>query len=303
MIEQLTISVEDLGVRLDTLLSRHFPDHSRTYFQNLIENGGVLLNNLPIKKRAKLSLGDELAITFAPTCAIDVRPENIPLEILYEDEHLLAVNKPVSMVVHPAPGSMSGTFANALLHHCQTLNPEEFETNRPGIVHRLDKDTSGVLLAAKTKLAHQKLVEAFAARQVEKTYLGICCGVPKEGIFSAPIQRHPIHRKLMTVSEEGKEAISHFRVLAKKKGLCLVEVGLHTGRTHQIRVHLKALNCPILGDAAYGSRHSNQSYRAERQMLHASRLKLTHPITSIPLEMTAPPPEDMKNFIALIERS
>lgn len=297
---KVTITEHDLGARIDKLLSIHFPDYSRTYFQQLIESEAVLLNGHPIKKRYTPEKGDEIVVHFSPLPPLDVSPEDIPLEILYEDEHMIAINKPAGMVVHPAPGAPTGTFANALLHHCNNIDRAEFDPLRPGIVHRLDKDTSGVLLGAKTRQAHQKLTEQFSQREVEKTYLAICCGVPKEGLFSAPIKRHPIRRKEMAISSEGKEAISHFTILRRKEGLSLIEVGLITGRTHQIRVHLKAQNCPVLGDPLYGSISLNNKYRVEGQLLHAHKMVLTHPISEVPLELIAPIPPSMKNFIDLI---
>ena len=286
---------------MDKLLSSHFPEHSRSYFQYLIEEDFVLINGHPVKKQHRAHLGDEIAISFEHTPPLDVQPEAIPLDILYEDAHLLAVNKSAGMVVHPAPGSPSGTFANALLHHCKELSCEDFEALRPGIVHRIDKDTSGVLLAEKTLEAHQKLVEKFSNREVEKIYLAICCGVPKEGEFSAPIKRHPVHRQQMTVSCDGKEAVSHFKILGRRKSLSLVQVKLITGRTHQIRVHLRHMNCPLLGDATYGSPSLNQDYRAQRQMLHAHSIKIKHPFSEMLLEAIAPIPPDMQKFIELIQ--
>jgi 23S rRNA pseudouridine1911/1915/1917 synthase len=301
--DKILIEKESLGKRIDQFLASHFPKHSRTYFQYLIDENYVLINGLPVKKQHKIEEGDLVEIDFQMPPILDVKPEAIDLDILYEDEAILVVNKPAGMVVHPAPGAYSGTFANALLHHCKQLNPEEFETLRPGIVHRLDKDTTGVLIAAKTIVAHRKLIEQFAARTVEKSYLAICCGVPKEGEYSAPIKRHPIRRKEMTVSREGREAITHFKVLARRNGLSLVEAKLITGRTHQIRVHLKSMNCPILGDPVYGSSSLNQKYKAERQMLHAHRLKLCHPLSDTSLEWIAPIPSEMKNFIELFDQA
>ncbi len=300
MSDKLTVSTEDLGQRLDKFLAKHFPEHSRSYFQYLIDEDFVLLNGLPVKKQKKLEKGDEVEVTFQLTPQLDVQPEAIDLDVLYEDANLLAINKPAGMVVHPAPGAYTGTFANALLHHCKTLNPEEFDRLRPGIVHRLDKNTTGVLLAAKNLKTHKKLIELFSSRQIEKKYLVVCAGVPKSGEYSAPIKRHPIHRTEMTVSQDGKEAITQFKVLARRQGLSLVEATLITGRTHQIRVHLKDMNCPVLGDPTYGSSSVNKKYGVERQMLHAHSLKLTHPISETSLEVFAPIPPDMKNFIDLI---
>lgn len=302
MTDTLLITEEDIGQRLDKILKAHFPEHSRTYFQYLIEEECVLVNGLLVKKQYRPTVGDEIEISFQLTPEIDVKPEAIPLDILYEDDHLLIVNKPAGMVVHPAPGSPTGTFANALLYHCQQLNPADFDSLRPGIVHRLDKDTTGVLIGVKTLQAHKKMIEKFSSRAIEKRYLAICCGVPKEGELSAPIKRHPIRRQEMTVSEEGKEAISRFKILHRNNGLCLVEVQLITGRTHQIRVHLKHMNCPLLGDPIYGSKSLNQKYKADRPMLHAHSIKFTHPISGIPLEITAPIHPEMKNFIEFIQQ-
>lgn len=294
--DQLLITEEDLGERIDKLLKRHYPEYSRTYFTYLIEKNLVLLNGEPIKKRFIPSIGDTLTVFFEPPPLLDVEPENIPLNILYEDEHLLIVNKPAGMVVHPAPGAYSGTFANALLYHCKELEKSQFEPLRPGIVHRLDKDTTGVLIAAKTPQAHQKLTQLFAERKIEKRYIAICNGVPPAGEFSAAIKRHPVHRTEMAVDETGKEAISSFKILEKKPLYSIVEVQLITGRTHQIRVHLKHLNCPILGDPVYGSNSLNQRYALTRQMLHASSIQFVHPFTSSLVHIVAPLPDDMKKF-------
>lgn len=299
----ILVPQEHLGKRLDKFLTSHFPKHSRTYFQYLIDENHVLVNGLPVKKQRKMEKGDLVEVDFQLTPVLDVKPEAIDLDILFEDDHIIAVNKPAGMVVHPAPGSYTGTFANALLHHCKELDPEQFQQLRPGIVHRLDKDTTGVLIAAKTNEAHQKLVEQFASRELDKQYLVICCGVPKEGNYSAPIKRHPMRRKEMTVDSEGKEAITHFSVLAKRNDLTLVSAKLITGRTHQIRVHLKSMNCPVLGDPVYGSSSLNQKYKATRQMLHAHRLKLQHPLSDVLLEWIAPVPLEMKNFIELFDQA
>lgn len=298
MTESFVVSEKELGLRLDKLLTDRFPSHSRTYFQELIENEKVLINGLFVKKRYPLAEGDEVSVAFQELERLSVEPEAIELDILFEDDAMIVINKPAGMVVHPAPGSYSGTFANALMHHC-SLNIEDFEELRPGIVHRLDKDTSGILVGAKTRLAHQKLASQFASRTVEKHYLAICMNAPKEGRFSAPIKRHHLKRKEMTIDPEGKEAISEFTLLAKKENLSLVEAKLITGRTHQIRVHLKAMNCPILGDLTYGIENSY----AKRQMLHAHKLQLTHPLHGNLMNLIAPPPPDMQNFIDLIHEA
>lgn len=292
--ENVIVTDEMIQQRLDRLLCMQFPTYSRTYFQYLIEQGFVLVNGLPIKKKDKPKAGDEIEICFQLTPEISLEPENIPLDILYEDEHLLAINKPVGMVTHPAPGHYSKTFVHGLLYHCKSL--PQSDTLRPGIVHRLDKDTSGILLAAKTSEAHQKLVEMFCERKLEKTYLALCVGTPGNGTIEAPIKRHPTRRKEMAVDPAGKPATSICNVMAFDGKLSLVEVQLITGRTHQIRVHLKHKGAPILGDPIYGAPAWNKKYEASRQMLHAYRLKLRHPLTGVLLDLKAPLPEDFKKI-------
>lgn len=285
--------VENLSQkRLDKLLSDRFPEKSRTYFQYLIEENCVCLNGKPVKKRIIPQKGDEIEVFFRLTPEISLEPENIPLDILYEDEHILAVHKPPGMVVHPAAGNPSKTFVNALIYHCKNI-ASVGSSLRPGIVHRLDKDTSGVLLAAKTETAHRNLITAFSKRKMKKQYLAICEGKPQNGLLQTFIARHPVKRKEMCVAEQGKEAISNIHVLAynEKKSLVLVEP--LTGRTHQIRVHLSHLKAPILGDIVYG-KHSSD---ASRQCLHAYRLSFLHPITKAPMDIVAPLPLDMKKLI------
>lgn len=306
MIEQdelnysFTVSVEEAKSRLDKLLSIHFPSYSRTYFQFLIEQGCVLVNGVPLKKREIPRVGDEIEVCFLLTPELSLEPQNIPLDILYEDEHLIAVNKPAGMVVHPAPGHPDQTFVNALLYHCQSLPTTD--PLRPGIVHRLDKDTSGVLLAAKTVQTHGKLVSLFAERKIKKYYLAVCIGTPQEGLIDAPICRHPIHRKEMTVSfANGKEAKSFCKILSQHPPLSLVEIELLTGRTHQIRVHLKHRGTPVLGDLVYGSASANKKFQAKRQMLHAHHVEFVHPMTGISLKLIAPPSKDILTYMEVFE--
>lgn len=294
-LELFCVGEEEEGIRLDLLLAKRFPHLSRSYFQRLIEDGFVLVNGERTKKRDIPEEGDEIEVCFQVTPELSLEPENIPLDILYEDPYLIAINKPAGMVVHPAPGHWSGTFVNALIHHCKTCpTPDPL---RPGIVHRIDKDTSGILIAAKTVEAHQALVTLFAERKVEKLYLCICVGKPANGLVTAPIGRHPVHRKEMAVLPDGKEAMTHFSVAAFNQRLSFVVARPKTGRTHQIRVHLKHLGTPILGDGIYGSMKINLALGAPRQLLHAYRLILPHPITGLPLQITAPIPEDMKEWM------
>lgn len=301
-LETLFITKEEQGERLDKILAERYRNvQSRTYFQKLIEDQLVLLNGIPVKKRARPQEGDEVEVQFLLVPEISLEPEDIPFAILYEDEHLIAINKPAGLVVHPAPGHWKGTFVNGLLFHCQkqgvALSSLD-KTHRPGIVHRLDKDTTGVLVAAKTTQAHQKLVELFSTRQVHKEYLAICIGNPGRGTVDAPIARHPTDRKKMAiVPEGGRPAMSHYVTEALDKELSLVRIQLVTGRTHQARVHLKHLGCPVLGDPTYGSVRANERFRVLRQMLHAEVLKFAHPMTGTTLWLKAPPPPDLQQWI------
>lgn len=298
----ITVTEEDVGLRLDKILANRFQEvRSRTYFERLIADGNVTLNNAPVKKRIKPNAGDEVAVTFVLSPEVQLDAEPIPLDILFEDAHLLVVNKPSGMVVHPAPGNWTGTFVNALLYHCKTLEPSG-EAFRPGIVHRLDKETSGVLVAAKTSLAHQRLVHLFASRQVHKEYLAICVGNPGEGTVDAAIGRHPRHRKLMAVvTEGGRDAITKYRTLAISEDLSLVHIELITGRTHQARVHMRHRGTPVLGDPTYGSAGANQRYKRTRQMLHAQQIRFIHPITGEQLTLVAPLPADMQALVEMLK--
>lgn len=296
----LIVTEEEAGERLDKILASRFKEvYSRTYFQYLIDEQLVLLNGAPVRKRIKPQAGDEIEVEFASTPEIQLTPEPIPLEILYEDEHLLVINKSAGLVVHPAPGNWSGTFVNGLLYHCSQLSVPEGSL-RPGIVHRLDKETSGVLVAAKTLEMQQKLTALFASRQVYKEYWAICVGRPADGEVSAPIGRHPIHRKQMAIVPTGKPAISFIKTLGWNEKLSAVQVVIATGRTHQIRVHLKYKGTPVLGDALYGNTSVNHYYNAQRQLLHAATVKFQHPLTGQALKFHAPPPFDMLRFMRKI---
>lgn len=293
------INENEADTRIDKILADRYKDvQSRTYFQFLIANNHVLINGKQIKKQHRPKTGDEVEVRFILTPELDLKAEKIPLDIIYEDQYIIVINKPVGMVVHPAPGNWTGTFVNGLLYHCQELKDNMSNNNvRPGIVHRLDKETSGVLIAAKDPIAHQRLVEMFAERKVYKEYLAVCLGNPGKGTINAPIGRHPVNRKLMAVIESGRPAVTHYESIAKDDKLSLVKLILETGRTHQIRVHLKYLKTPILGDASYGSTQSNEHYKVSRQLLHARLLRLKHPITGEELGFEAPVPDDMKVFL------
>jgi 23S rRNA pseudouridine1911/1915/1917 synthase len=298
------VSEEEAKERLDKLLFQHFEkEQSRSYFQRLINDECITVDGKVVKKQFRPKPGSEIAVQFTLVQEVSLEPEDIPLQILWEDEHLLIANKPAGMVVHPAPGNWTGTFANALLFHCGTTLKQD-ATLRPGIVHRLDKQTSGCIVAAKNLKAQQALVKLFADRQVDKEYIAVCLGAPKEKVtIDASIGRHPIHRKQMMVREEGgRTAITHLERLASDSKRSVVRLLLETGRTHQIRVHLKHHGTPILGDSTYGKEQSNRHYGVDRQMLHAYRLAFKHPVTGESLSVKAPIPPDMQRVIETIDR-
>ncbi len=290
--ENIIVSAEESGTRIDKILANRFREiRSRSYFQYLIKEEAVLLNGEPVKKQTRPIEGDEIQVEFILTPEIPIKPQPIPLDILYEDDHIIAVNKQPGLVVHPAPGNWTGTFVNALLYHCKEL--PNGGTLRPGIVHRLDKDTSGVLIAAKTGEAHQHLVQMFSDRSIKKEYLALCLGNPGKGTIDAPIGRHPVHRKQMTCIDTGRAARTHYETISNHENVSIVKVDLETGRTHQIRVHMQKINCPILGDSVYGSEKVNKKLGLKRQMLHASRTSFIHPITHEKIDLSAELPDDM----------
>jgi len=296
--ESIIIEQQEAGKRLDKLLADRFSDHSRTYFQYLLEKHLVLLNGEVAKKRVIAALGDEIKIAFTLTPEISLEPEEIALDILYEDEELLVINKPAGMVVHPGAGHPSHTFVNALLYHCSQLRVHKGVSYRPGIVHRLDKDTTGVLLAAKNEKVQEKLTALFSSRQVEKEYVAICIGNPGERRIETNIGRHPTQRKEMAVLEgKGKQAITEVKTVSFDGRFSVVFLGLKTGRTHQLRVHLQYIKTPILGDPTYGNVALNKKQKVTRPLLHAKRICFAHPITGKRIEVCAPIAEDMRQFI------
>ncbi len=278
------------GVRLDQFLVGMVATHSRARLQDLIRGGHVRVNLAEAKPNTRLKERDRVEVREPAAVVVETRAEEIALEVLFEDEDLVVVNKAPGMVVHPAAGNWEGTLVNALLHHCGALSSIGGE-QRPGIVHRLDKETSGCLVAAKNDMAHQHLSAQFAGRSVSKVYLALAAGrfAQLSGRIEAPIGRHPVDRKKMAVLEEGKgrSARTDWRVLGDLKAGTLVECTLHTGRTHQIRVHLRHVGHPLVGDEVYGRR---SGFR--RQMLHAWKLGFTHPRTGVPLSLVSPIPAD-----------
>lgn len=286
--------------RLDIFLREKFPKVSRGAIQRLLAEGRIQVNGRPARPTHHPRAGEVVTIEWPEARLAAAQPEAMPLDVLYEDDDFLVINKPAGLVVHPAAGHAGGTLVNALLHHCAGRLSGIGGVARPGIVHRLDKDTSGCLVVAKNDEAHLKLSEQFARREVVKIYQAIVCGrMPREaGEMDAPIARHPLQRKRMSVAKAGgREARTSYRVLEQLPDVACVEMRLHTGRTHQIRVHLEHLGCPVLGDAVYGRRQNQRlkaatGYVAPRQLLHAAKLELAHPRTGRRMTFKAAPPED-----------
>ncbi|MGP8198068.1 MAG: RluA family pseudouridine synthase [Limisphaerales bacterium] len=286
--------------RLDTFLRAKFPSVSRVAIQRLLEEGRIQVNGRPAKPAHHPRAGETISVCWPEARADKAQAEDIPLDILHEDDDLLVLNKPAGLVVHPAAGHATHTLVNALLHHCAGRLSGIGGVARPGIVHRLDKDTSGCLVVAKNDAAHLALSEQFAGRQVLKVYQAIVCGrMPRaEGEIITSIARHAVQRKRMAVTAGGgRQAHTSYRVLQQLKDVARVELRLHTGRTHQIRVHLEHLGCPVLGDLIYGKRQNLRlkqasGYVAPRQLLHAAKLGLIHPRTHRRMTFAAPLPED-----------
>jgi 23S rRNA pseudouridine1911/1915/1917 synthase len=291
--------------RLDSWLRTRYPEVSRGTIQRLIEEGHIRVNGKTVKPTHTPRAGEEVAVQWPEPRPAEAQPEDIPLDVLYEDEALVVVNKPPGLVVHPASGHEKQTLVNALLHHCRGQLSGIAGVARPGIVHRLDKDTSGCMVAAKTDETHLALSAQFASRKVEKVYHAIVCGfvARDQGEITAAIARHCSHRKVMAVDDEfGREAHTSYRVLERLRESTLAEARLHTGRTHQIRVHFKFLGYPLVGDATYGQRQNARladltGYTAPRQMLHARRLAFIHPRTGKRMAFEAPRPADFEEAL------
>ena len=289
--------------RLDKVLQERYPDFSRSRIEGLIKAGFVTVNGAVAEKAGqKVAETDEIGVEIPPPVPAEPQPEDIPLTVVFEDEHMLVVDKAPGMVVHPAPGHFTGTLVNALLHHCPDLSGIG-GVARPGIVHRLDQDTSGLLVVAKTQAAMDGLTRAFAShKSLTKTYLAVCHGRPRldAGRIENLIGRHPVDRKRMAIVEKnGKLAITNWKVLGPgRAGTSLVECVIETGRTHQIRVHMASLGCPVIGDRVYGKGALDRKLEPvpERQMLHAWRLKLWHPVFGVEMSLEAPIPSDMKPY-------
>lgn len=291
--------------RADKALAASFPEHSRSAWQRALDGGNVTRAGVPLGKKDEVSAGDALELEMPEVVPMDLTPADIPLDILMEDEHMLVINKAAGMVVHPGAGTGGDTLVHALLHHCAGSLSGIGGVERPGIVHRLDRETTGVMVVAKSDAAHRGLAEQFAERSLKKEYIALVSGVPRllSGVVDQPIERDVRHRHRMTVTETGRPAKTDW-VLEEKfatYGYSLFRCFIHTGRTHQIRVHMKHIRHPLLGDRVYGWRPDERLPTApERVMLHAEQLKLAHPISGQALHLRAPIPADFAAMMSVL---
>jgi 23S rRNA pseudouridine1911/1915/1917 synthase len=312
-VQTFRVNDQDIGTRLDAFLVEHISDWSRSQLQRLIQDGDVLVNGAAAKPSYRVNLQDEIEIELGPSKAEFFSPEPIPLEVVYEDNQVAVINKPAGMVVHPAAGVDSGTVANALAYHFQQLSANSGSI-RPGIVHRLDKDTSGLLVVAKTSIAHEHLAEQFRDRTVSKSYVALVHGAVKEksGRIEQPIGRDPRKRTRMAIVRGGRYALSQYTIRRSYDRFTLLNLELKTGRTHQLRVHLAWFKHPVVGDPLYGGGRDNTiqdpTLRSEirklgRQFLHAEHLGFRHPETNLPMQFTAPLPAELQKVLGILEMS
>lgn len=299
----VTIVAEESGDRVDALLARSIDSLTRSAAQRLIEDGAVLLGGKAVKKNYKCAAGDRFEVLLPEAEETELVAQDIPLDVVYEDGDVIVVNKPVGMVVHPAPGHPDGTLVNALLYHCGESLSGVGGQKRPGIVHRIDRDTSGLIIAAKNDAAHLALAAQLADHTLARTYECLAVGNFREdsGTVNAPIGRHPVDRKRMAVVRQGgREAVTHWEVIARYPGVTHLRCRLETGRTHQIRVHLAYIGHPILGDTVYGAKKPVPGLTG--QCLHAVGLRFLHPRTGEPVELTCPLPEEFVRMLDKLRR-
>lgn len=303
-IESFEVMEEQEGERLDKFLSLIYPDTSRSFFQKLIKDSGVLVNEKAEKASYRMNFEDIVTIHFPDAVETTIEPEDIPLDILYEDEDLLIVNKPKGMVVHPSAGHYSGTLVNAIMYHCKDSLSGINGEIRPGIVHRIDMDTTGSLIVCKNDMSHVNIAEQIKVHSVNRIYEGIVYGNVKndEGTIEGPIGRHPIERKKMAIDEKnGKPAITHYKVLERFGNYTYMQFKLETGRTHQIRVHMSSIGHPLLGDNLY-SNGKAPFKNLVGQTLHAKTIGFIHPSTNDYLEFSAPLPEYFENLLSQLKK-
>lgn len=299
---EYNVTEEYVGLRIDRFLTEQDCDHTRSFLQKLITDGGVQVNEKPVKANYKLRLSDNVTMEVPDPVELQVLPEDIPLDILYEDEDVLIVNKPKGMVVHPAPGHTEGTLVNAVLFHCKDELSGINGVIRPGIVHRIDMNTTGSLIVCKNDKAHQNIADQIKVHSIHRVYRGIVLGRVSEdsGVVNKPIGRHPIDRKKMAINEKnGKEAITHYKVLQRFEKYTYMEFVLETGRTHQIRVHMASLGHPLLGDEVYGP--SKCPFQLQGQTLHAMTIGFDHPSTGQYVEFSAPLPDYFSHLLEILK--
>lgn len=298
MNQEYFVEAGESAIRIDRYLSERNQDISRSYLQKLLKDEKVLVDGKPVKSNYKVSAGDKILLTIPDAVEPEIEAEEMDLDILYEDKDIILINKPKGMVVHPAAGHFSGTLVNALMAHCRDDLSGINGVMRPGIVHRIDMDTTGVLIVCKNDNAHNSIAQQLKDHSITRKYYAIVHGVLKEeeGTVSAPIGRHPVDRKKMSVNEKnGREATTHFRVLERFKQFTYVECQLETGRTHQIRVHMASIGHPLLGDVVYGP--SKCPYKLTGQTLHAGVLGIVHPTTGEYMEFHAPLPDYFEDLL------
>jgi len=288
---EIIVEESDINKRIDVFLAKNLESFSRSYIQDLIKKGKATIGGKSIKANYRLRNGDNVVLNIPKPEPLEILPENIPLDILYEDNDVILINKPKGMVVHPAAGHYSGTLVNALLYHCKDNLSGINGVLRPGIVHRIDMDTTGVIIACKNDKAHQNIAKQLAEHSIARRYVAIVNGNLKEdeGVVDAPIARAKNDRKKMAVDKDGKTAVTHYKVLERLKNYTYIECVLETGRTHQIRVHMSYINHPLLGDEIYSGK--KESMKLQGQCLHAMVLGFIHPTTNEYMEFEAPIPE------------
>jgi len=298
--KEFLVDKDSVNKRIDVFIAENMNDKSRSYVKNLILKESITVNGQIKKSNYKVKENDLIEVTIPDNELLNVEPEDIPLDIVYEDKDVIVVNKPQGMVVHPAPGNYNNTLVNALLFHCKDLSGIN-GVARPGIVHRIDKDTSGVLVIAKNDLAHKKLAEQFKEHSMTRVYVALTEGLIKEneGTVDKPLGRHPVERIKIAIVPGGRRAVTHYKVLKTYENNTLVECRLETGRTHQIRVHLSSIGHPLVGDPVYG--YKKQRFNLQGQMLHAKTLGFIHPSTGEYMEFTTELPEYFRNVLKVLE--
>ena len=298
------VDLEYDNIRIDRFISERMEDVSRSYIQKLIKDGLVTADSKPVKANYKVKAGEIIEISIPDPVSLDIEPQNIPLDILYEDDDVLLVNKPKDMVVHPSAGHLDGTLVNALLYHCKDSLSSINGVMRPGIVHRIDKDTTGVLIICKNDKSHNCIAEQLKIHSITRRYHAIVYNNLKDdfGTIDAPIGRHPIDRKKMSINHKnGKEAVTHYKVLERFGKYTYVQCELETGRTHQIRVHMSSIGHPLLGDEVYGS--AKQPYKTCGQVLHAKVFGFIHPTTGEYMEFETPLPTYFEELLDKLRKS